>query len=414
MADYWPAANGNWSTLSNWLTATGQTAGVLPTSADDVFADNRTVTVDISPRVNSVRTTQRTGGTAGGSFTLSNNVSLTATVTPGTTTCVTFGNTGASSIVGFISGSSSSNIASVTNTSTGTLTILGNIEAGINGNSYGVNNSSTGAVTIFGNLSGARTVTSTGYGVFNSGLFPSTVNIVGNCFGRVSSGAFNNSTGTINVTGGCFGSSTNSGILGINNNSTGRVFINGNAIAGDASAGANNASTGLLYITRVVGNSFGLGSVGINSIVGASNSQNGLMYVEQFEFGSRGQTPISGPVYILPSNRNTLTGILTALGNTVTFYNSLSVDGLLPPVSSVQAGVVYNVGNTVGTMAVPSASAVQFGVAVDNTTGTAALQPQDVWGYARLSATQVDSMGDRLRNTATTQSIGYQIASFNL
>ena len=138
------------------------------------------------------------------------------------------------------------------------------------------------------------------------------------------------------------------------------------------------------------------------------------MYVEQFEFGPRGQTPISGPVYILPSNRNTLTGYTTAVGTPVTFYNSLSVNGLLPPVSSVQAGVVYNVGNSVGTMAVPSASAVQFGVPVDNTIGTAALRPQDVWGYARLSATQVDSMGDRLRNAATTQSIGYQIASFNL
>ena len=137
-------------------------------------------------------------------------------------------------------------------------------------------------------------------------------------------------------------------------------------------------------------------------------------YVEQVEFGSRGATPISGPVYILPSNRNTLTGYTTALGTPVTFYNSLSIDNLLPPASSVRLGEVYNVGNSVGTMAVPSASAVQFGVPVDNTVGTAALTPQSVWGYSRLSATEVDSMGDRLRNTATTQSVGYQIASFNL
>jgi hypothetical protein len=65
-------------------------------------------------------------------------------------------------------------------------------------------------------------------------------------------------------------------------------------------------------------------------------------------------------------------------------------------------------------MAVPSASAIQFGVPVDNTVGVATLTPQTVWGYSRLSATDVGSMGDRLRNAATTQSIGSQIASFNL
>jgi hypothetical protein len=65
-------------------------------------------------------------------------------------------------------------------------------------------------------------------------------------------------------------------------------------------------------------------------------------------------------------------------------------------------------------MAVPAPEQVEFGVSVDNTVGVAALTPQTVWGYSRLSATDVGSMGDRLRNTATAQSVGSQIASFNL
>jgi hypothetical protein len=221
----------------------------------------------------------------------------------------------------------------------------------------------------------------------------------------------NSSSSTLFLTGNIYGGGS---AVGINNAAAGTVSIQGNAIGGSGAAGVNNASTGVATITKVVGNAFGLGSVGIGSVVGASNTQNGRLYVEQVEFGPRGQTPISGPVYIIPSNRNTLTGVLTALGNTVTFYNSLSVDGLMPPASSVRLGTVYNVGNSVGTMAVPSASAVQFGVPVDNTVGVAALTPQTVWGYSRLSATDVGSMGDRLRNAATAQSVGSQIASFNL
>jgi len=65
-------------------------------------------------------------------------------------------------------------------------------------------------------------------------------------------------------------------------------------------------------------------------------------------------------------------------------------------------------------MAVPALESVIFGVPVDNTVGTAALTPQNVWGYARLSATEIGSIGDRLRNAATTQAVGSQIASFNL
>jgi hypothetical protein len=565
MADYLPQATGNWTTTT-WITAFANLSAFAggntpPTVIDDVYADGKTITINIDTAVQSIRTTTspRTGGLAGGGFTINNGISLSANVIAGTTTCLTFaGSTpNTCTVVGSISGGTTTSTHGVNNSSTGTVNISGSVFGGaasaaygvINAstgnvnltgfaigstrggsNSFGILNNSTGTVTVYGYVSGGGPTGTGNIGLVNSlnsgnlivfgnvfgggpggagqgltansgnttiyGNVMGTVNqnwgiqttntanvtlfgnalgngeaafyhgstgtftVVGTVSGRVGNGAYNQSTGTINIsgdvyavnsdgarntstgtiniTGNCFGGAVASvyGVLnnstgtvtvvgnvsggltsasfGANNNSTGRVFINGSAIPSNVCSGANNNSTGLLYITRAVGNNFGLGTVGINSIVGAQNTQNGLMYVEQFEFGPRGQTPISGPVYILPSNRNTLTGYTTAVGTPVTYYNTLSVTGLLPPVSSVQAGVVYNVGNSVGTMAVPSASAVQSGVPVDNTVGVAALTPQTVWGYARLSATQVNSMGDRLRNAATTQSVGSQIASFNL
>jgi hypothetical protein len=547
MADVWATKNGNWSDTTVWNT------GSLPTVVDDVFADNRTVYIDIDSIARSIRTTQRTGGTAGGSFIVSAGTALTANVLAGSTTCLTFSAAAPNTftLTGSVTGGNTGASSGVVNTSSGTLYIFGNAQMGTSTTTHhGINNNSTGTIYMTGNvfinntasssgsvnnnssgsiyLSGNATAVSTsdtsgavrnggqngyvfmegsaigigtgvGFVICNLGISSiidfvgylkggdassasrtaaitnngntSVVNITGNCFGGTGSsgspGAYNlgtnnvinilgdsiattgvagvnnsSSTGVVNITGNIYGGSGNSsfgainaaaGTLnvtgsalggtgtsshGIQNNSVGRVNVYG-IVKGGAGSGVagmnNNAASGFVYVQRAVGNNFGLGSAGVLGISpGVANVQNGLAYIEQVEFGPRGATPISGPVYILPSNQNTLTGVLTALGNTVTFYNTLSVDGLIPPASSVRLGTVYNVGNSIGTMAVPSASAVQFGVPVDNTVGVAALTPQTVWGYSRLSATDVGSMGDRLRNAATAQSVGSQIASFNL
>ena len=494
MADIWATKNGNWSDTTVWNTS------ALPTIADDVWANNKTVTINTNPAVLSVRTTAlaASGIAAGGGFTVSNGVSLTAlSIIAGSTTVLSFG--GASpnycTIFGNVSGSSTTgNIRVIANTSTGTLNVVGNllcssvfnggalqngaacilnnssgtvnltgdIYPGNQGNS-GILNYASGTVNSFGNLaaqsyrgtanlynysngtinhfgigvggvganalvdsnaifnnssgtinlSGTITGGSVGYGINNASTGP--VNINGTVTGGSGGyGIYNASTAVISVTGTSVGGT---GSAGIYNNSTGRVYVYGSAMGGVGSGttGVVNAANGYVYVIRTVGNGWGLGSTGISGgAAGLSNSQNGLAYVEEVEFGSRGQTPISGPVYIVPKSTNTLTGRLTALGGTVTFYNSLSAPGLLPPVSSVRLGEVFANGNLTGTMAVPSASAVQAGVPVNDTLGIAALTPQDVWGYARLSATEVSSMGERLKNCATTQSVGYQIASFNL
>jgi hypothetical protein len=397
MANRYAIANGNFNNTATWSTTPAGVGGAsVPTIGDDAFANNRTVTVNVDSACDNVVVGAIAGATAGGTFTLNNGVTLTANVTGSGTTSnfVTFGGSvgNFANLIGNIAHSTINNTANiVNNTSTGTLNITGNIIGGSVANSGNGTGSvgGNGIINIVGNVIGGAGTTTQGV-VLQAGSV-GIITITGNVSGGPSSNAF-----------------------GILNRSTGTIIINGTVFAGTGASGASNISTGVISATRVVGNSFGLGSVGIVSQAAIDNVQNGRVYVEQVEFGPRGQTPISGPVYIIPSNRNTLTGVLTALGNTVTFYNTLSVSGLIPPVSSVQLGTVYNVGNSVGTMAVPSASAVEFGVPVDNTVGVAVLTPQTVWGYSRLSATDVGSMGDRLRNAATTQSVGSQIASFNL
>jgi len=518
MADYWPSATGVWSNLTNWLTAAATTAGRLPNNTDDVYADGKTVYIDINAQASRLLTTQRTGGTVGGFFYINNGVTLTANITAGTTACVTFSSASPSTctIVGNISGSSSTSVFCVNNTSTGTITIsgevgsslagtgsygvyntsiapatiniignvvarastaaynnstgtinvtgnvfassttsgiiglqngtygsiniVGNVYGGSSGgNAYGVFNGGNGTVTIVGNVSGAAVVTATGYGVYNNSA--GTINIIGSSTGYVAPGTINTSTGTVNLTGNTFGGTSNSspGITnssfgtvnvignaiggsgtnnyGINNASNGAVTVSGTAIGGIGSNanGLNNASTGYVYVRAVSGNAYGLGnSTGISLAAGASNSQTGSLYVEEFYFGTRGATPIVGPVYIVPKSNNTLVGVVTAAGSSVTFYNSLSVSNLVPPTSSVRSGVVYDVGNGTGTMTVPSSSSVLLGTLVDNTSGIAALAPNTIWDYSRLSATDVNSIGGRLKDTITTQALGQQIASFNL
>jgi hypothetical protein len=83
MPDRWAVAAGNWSNTATW------NGGTLPGSGDDVFADGRAVTIDQDITVLSIRTTQRSGGTAGGSFSTSGTRTVNANSYAGTTNCLT-------------------------------------------------------------------------------------------------------------------------------------------------------------------------------------------------------------------------------------------------------------------------------------------------------------------------------------
>lgn len=83
MANKWPAADGNWSTASNW------NGGTKPVAGDVVYADGKTITIDEDVTVLQLRTNARSGGTAGGGFTTTAKVVINADSHADITTCLT-------------------------------------------------------------------------------------------------------------------------------------------------------------------------------------------------------------------------------------------------------------------------------------------------------------------------------------
>lgn len=332
---------------------------------------------------------------------------------------------------------------------TGTCFVSGNViggpeaAGGAGGNSYGIQHSSADVLTVYGNVSGAGAVTATGFGLINTSL--GRVIIFGNVHGRVAEGARNNATGTIIVNGNVYGGpgasihgmqnsssatgsiivngnavgGTGSGAVGIVNNIGGRVIVNGNAIANTGSLSYGVAQNGAGYVEIngfAIGNDWGLGSSGIGGAApGVIGSQIGTTIVRGLSCGQRGQWPTAGNVFIIPQSTSTVTLYTSALsaGPSTVLFTSLSTN-IVPPASSVRLGTKYNLNDYTGTCNMPSISSVLQGVSVDNSVGIAALQPQTIWNYSTLSATDVNSLGGRLANVATVQSIGQQLTALNL
>jgi hypothetical protein len=63
-------------------------------------------------------------------------------------------------------------------------------------------------------------------------------------------------------------------------------------------------------------------------------------------------------------------------------------------------------------MNVPDPNTVSWGVPVDNTTGTAVTTPTDLWNYAVTALTASNSIGQRLANAISSQSMDAIISAF--
>jgi hypothetical protein len=61
----------------------------------------------------------------------------------------------------------------------------------------------------------------------------------------------------------------------------------------------------------------------------------------------------------------------------------------------------------------PAANLVQLGVPVGATFGTANLTPADFWNYLISNGFATGSIGERLKETATTYIVGKLIQSFS-
>jgi hypothetical protein len=405
------AASGNFNAGATWV------GGVVPGVGDEArAATGHTITITADATCDEVSN----DGT--GIFTLASGVTLTANVAAKSTTSnrnvvqFTAASPAQGFIVGDVTGATVSGLfGAVNNTSSGTLTITGNVTGGSGGSAVGCNNASTGTLTITGNVTGGSNTNA--YGCNNAST--GTLTITGNATGGSGTGAYgcnNASTGTLTITGNATGGSGGSAV-GCNNASTGTLTITGIATGGTTLGasgvrGANAAGT--INLGRAKGNDFGIGSTGIAAGFGLEVLQSHIAKVKEIEYGLRGMSPTSGPVFIEPDLGNLAIFQEYPTGSK-TLSDPNNTAGLSPAVTDVRSGVVFNNGNDTGTCAVPAAASVAFGVPVDATTGTAFLSQSDVlaavWGAATTSLTTAGSIGERLKNGSTVASTGAQLAA---
>lgn len=368
MAVRWAVANGNWSSTATW------DGGTLPTSADDVHADGKTVTIDQNITVLSLRTTQRTGGTVGGTFIANNGVSITATT--------------------FLAGVISASL--VTLAANAAVTVNGSFSTATQAGAFAL---SSGTLTINGSISGAGALSSNCNAILAAGTGSVVIN--GNVGAGSNTGGLTmtfSSTGSLSITGSVTSSSNSS--INIVNNAASSVSIVGNLISGGTGSviicsvsttisvtgnltggngGVLNTSNGILNIVGTVNAT----SAAVAPVIATTNSANNTVIVNGIiiNSGTAGVNAIYAQRLKLATTFNQyweLRDNSSLNGNIIRLYQASQIGGN-PAASNVRLGTVYGPSNELtGTLAVPPANSVASGVPVDNTTGTAALSPADI------------------------------------
>jgi hypothetical protein len=375
MALRYAVATGNWSNTATW------DGGTLPTSADDVYTNNFTVTIDQNITVLSLRNTAGSPAVAGGIFILTNGIIINATGTglvnnTTTTTLIDFtlaspnsATINSTNMSGAGGGASTTN-AIVRLSGTGTLTVNSN---------WLVNNtviliSGNGVFNLNG--SGGHVSTVTTQNGINITAVSATLNWVGNMtfVGTNSWGYISNNgstvTSTINIIGNIKGSDSQTGIGVLTN---GILNVTGNVSAAPSStSGVAISGTGGAIVT-------------INGIM--SSNSNRVAAVS-----STGLTTISGQVICVNESafpvQSTRLRLSNSLTTQVTFQtDSVGVNKILyepgtsldnPAITDVRNGVTYASGSLTGTLIVPPSGSVALGVPVDDGTGTAMISITDM------------------------------------
>jgi len=330
---------------------------------------------------------------------------------------------GTVTITGDLTNASGGNTQCVSQSGSGTINVIGNLQSGPAGNNINNNsvifNSGNGTVNVTGNLT-AGSVTSSG-STSLSACIHNTSNGIVNVTGTVTNGssqtgtnnlAFlqairNASTGIVTIIGNCIGTIANSSThqsAAVINVAGGVVNVTGNAIGGSTGNAVQNIATGTINL-----NGNAIGGTSFFAIEGVSSAGNTI--IERAVYSNLGQSPITG--YIKFKTTNPEIDVLRTDNVIVTLRDPLNVSGLLPATNNVRSGTIYNTGSSTGTLAMPAANLVQLGVPVGATFGTANLTPADFWNYLISNGFATGSIGQRLKETATTDIVGKLIQSFS-
>lgn len=444
MANVYAVKSGNWSDVTVWNT------GALPTSADDVFANNFTVTIDQNFTVLSIRNTAAAPAVAGGSFSLLSGFTVNCTaatgVVVGPTTCVTYAGTGTSTLNAVIAAATTTNITSLVHSGTGVLNINGNLNnPGTSlGTRYFIVVNSSGTLNYTGSNGGMQV----SYGILMSGT-NSILNHVGNLSGANSGGALwvSGTAVTVNITGNLVqftGGSLSSNPVFVNGlncliNITGNIGIQ----SATATSIHNALNVSSVCTINIIGNVYGSASgfVGVNvtsnsylKIIGtifAGSSTYGVISSGSFAINIFTGPFVSFSSGIMPFSvsrmhyfrtmgsyfefRDNSTGGALAPAAAAPATRLVSPDTVVdaPSPNNVRLGVVYASGSQTGTMRIPPASSVKINVPVDNTVGTGVVSADQIWDVLMSGMNTVGSIGERLKNVSTVATTGQQISSYN-
>lgn len=393
MAIVYAAANDNWSTVGNWLTVGGIPYGMLPQPNDDVYANGKTIQLDVDVTVNTLRNTASAPIVAGGIFNHSASADRSITATNGFyavgSTAAVLSVTSNTPYTTDIAGDLMNNGRWFTFAGTGNINFTGNMLNGWTGgyNGGGIYSSNTGVV----NLTGI--------------YFPGTYFAAGIQYNNWS--FYNAGVGTVNITGSINGNNIGYCVV---NASTGQVNLTGTATSGSAVAGYAIYSTTAGYITVI-------GTVDTQvpptTVTSAIYLTTGTLYFSGIAINRSERPAIDTTKMILLTSGSTT---WTFQDSGVGFKNLYTAD--LPALgnplpANVRKNIAYGpVGELSGTAYMPSASSVLLNVPFDVASfGTLLMTPADFWAELLANITTPNSIGMRLKDCATVDSTGTQIAS---
>ena len=364
MAIVYPLANGNWSSVANWYSG-GVAYGQLPLSTDDVYADGKTVVIDVDITVNLLTTLQRVGGANPntGGFTCSTARTLNIANISGVYACLTLTATGvtqniiSTSISSYILAAGTQGTVQITGTSgtvnitatnifqtgyqaaaciynfgTTTLNVIGNTS----GNASSAITNNNGILNFTGNIqSTTNSLTS-----INQNAAGGTTNIIGNLTGGLGTNGYcvYNTLGTVNI----LSNQTMSGTAGIgvySNNGTTNFGTVGSPIT--ITGAPSSAASGLYACYHVGGGNVNL----YGNIVQQSYSSS--VSIGLFRYGSTSGTMTINGNITAGTVANTIglnienTGTVTVNGNVTGGSNATNT----PAISMSQAGTINLNGN---------------------------------------------------------------------
>ena len=383
MATITSAATGNWSAGATWV------GGVPPTSADDaVIGAGHTVTLDVDATVISL------SGAA-------NTASNLAITTSRTLIC-----TGAN---GITAKSINSGLGLVRITGVGITVNINSVLRGTNtaaSSSRAVSVDSICIVNIVGNVLGnvgasgssALTITAAAVVAVNGDV------LLNSGMGSNASGIIADSGCTLTITGNVSAdtSTINSPTAIRNATSACTINITGNVTAGLATALTSTQNSTITVVGTITANTnnvaINMSSGNITISTPCLNATNGVMAVY-------------APTVRIYNTAIASWRFLTDIAATNKFIYSSGVSLGNPVIGDVRNGTVYGASNELtGSLIMAIPANVRRGVNTDATVGTADLTAQDIFTEIASSS---DPIAVRLRNIATVQTTGAQLASYN-